>query len=210
MEGGSPVRRGVGMIPQQEYLLQGSIMDGACEVLLHRLRGLCDNSDSPIESFHDYEMVFQIRGPTSAPLSVRARQSLDSPQMPWHLRYVGQPEVGDRSRHTVVRSCIDVSTSNNLVSFLNELGFRLDFEFVLKGHMFQKGRMKVIVAKVFRLLQQGNPDSCEPVSQSHIIELSVIAPGGQESLGDEMKAFADQLKPLVELEKIDHTRLQHL
>ncbi|CAN8002431.1 unnamed protein product [Ixodes pacificus] len=124
MEGGSPVRRGVGMIPQQEYLLQGSIMDGACEVLLHRLRGLCDNSDSPIESFHDYEMVFQIRGPTSAPLSVRARQSLDSPQMPWHLRYVGQPEVGDRSRHTVVRSCIDVSTSNNLVSFLNELGFR--------------------------------------------------------------------------------------
>ncbi|KAG0425670.1 hypothetical protein HPB47_027184 [Ixodes persulcatus] len=193
MEGGSPVRRGVGMIPQQEYLLQGSIMDGACEVLLHRLRGLCDNSDSPIESFHDYEMVFQIRktapsgvcGPAlrevrrAAPLSVRARQSLDSPQMPWHLRYVGQPEVGDRSRHTVVRSCIDVSTSNNLVSFLNELGFRLDFEFVLKGHMFQKGRMKVIVAKVFRLLQQGNPDSCEPVSQSHIIELSVIAPGGQ-------------------------------
>ncbi|CAN7940628.1 unnamed protein product [Ixodes hexagonus] len=149
-------------------------------------------------------------GPTSAPLSVRARQSLDSPQMPWHLRYVGQPEVGDRSRHTVVRSCIDVSTSSNLVSFLNELGFRLDFEFVLKGHIFQKGRMKVIVAKVFRLLQQGNPDSCEPVSQSHLIELSVIAPAGQESLGDEMKAFADQLKPLVELEKIDHTRLQHV
>lgn len=185
-------------------------MDGACEVLLHRLRGLCDNSDSPIESFHDYEMVFQIRAPTGTPLSVRARQSLDSPQMPWQLRYVGQPEVGDKTRHTVVRSCIDVSTSNNLVSFLNELGFRLDFEFVLKGHMFQKGRMKVIVAKVFRLVQQGNPESIEPISNSHIIELSVIAPAGQESLGDEMKAFADQLKPLVELEKIDHTRLQHM
>ncbi|KAL1427568.1 hypothetical protein MTO96_017269 [Rhipicephalus appendiculatus] len=71
------VRRG--LVPLQEYLLQGSIMDGACEVLLHRLRGLCDNSDSPIESFHDYEMVFQIRGPTGTPLSVRARQSLDSP-----------------------------------------------------------------------------------------------------------------------------------
>ncbi|XP_054929685.1 mediator of RNA polymerase II transcription subunit 18 isoform X2 [Dermacentor andersoni] len=168
MEGTPPaVRRG--LVPLQEYLLQGSIMDGACEVLLHRLRGLCDNSDSPIETFQDYEMVFQIRGPTGTPLSVRARQSLDSPQMPW-----------------------------------------LDFEFVLKGHMFQKGRMKVIVAKVFRLVQQGNPESIEPVSNSHIIELSVLAPTGQESLGDEMKAFADQLKPLVELEKIDHTRLQHI
>ncbi|KAL1427569.1 hypothetical protein MTO96_017269 [Rhipicephalus appendiculatus] len=70
--------------------------------------------------------------------------------------------------------------------------------------------MKVIVAKVFRLVQQGNPESIEPVSNSHIIELSVIAPAGQESLGDEMKAFAEQLKPLVELEKIDHTRLQHI
>uniref|UniRef100_G3MRG3 Mediator of RNA polymerase II transcription subunit 18 n=1 Tax=Amblyomma maculatum TaxID=34609 RepID=G3MRG3_AMBMU len=184
-----------GLVPVMEYLLQGSIMDGACEVLLHRLRGLCDNSDSPIESFHDYEMVFQIRGSTGTPLTVRARQSLDSPQMPWHLRYLGQPEVGDKSRHTVVRSCIDVSTSNNVASFLNELGFRLDFEFVLKGHMFQKGRMKIIVAKVFRLVQQGNPESIEPISNSHIIELSVIAPAGQESLGDEMKAFADQLKP---------------
>ncbi|XP_064482397.1 mediator of RNA polymerase II transcription subunit 18-like [Ornithodoros turicata] len=195
---------------QQEYLLQGSIMDGAFEVLVHRLRGLCDNADSPIESFQDYELVFQIRGPTGTPVTVRARQSLDSPQMPRHLRYVGQPEVGDRGRHTLVRSVIDVGTSNNLITFLNEIGCRLDFEYVLKGHLFQKGRMKVVVAKVFRLLQQGNPESIEPLSQSHIIELSVVAPAGQESLGDEMKMFADQLKPLVELEKIDHTRLQHV
>ncbi|KAH8024631.1 hypothetical protein HPB51_000071 [Rhipicephalus microplus] len=165
------VRRG--LVPLQEYLLQGSIMDGACEVLLHRLRGLCDNSDSPIESFHDYEMVFQI-----------------STFATW-----GNQKLATKAGTPVVRSCIDVSTSNNVVSFLNEMGFRLDFEFVLKGHMFQKGRMKVIVAKVFRLVQQGNPESIEPVSNSHIIELSVIAPAGQESLGDEMKAFAEQLKP---------------
>lgn len=54
-------RRGITGAPQQEYVLQGSIMDTSCEVLLHRLRGLCDNADSPPETFHDYEMAFQIR-----------------------------------------------------------------------------------------------------------------------------------------------------
>ncbi|GFV48361.1 mediator of RNA polymerase II transcription subunit 18 [Trichonephila clavipes] len=203
-------RRNFNFAPQQEFLMQGSIMDTSCEVLLHRLRGLCDNADENPEAFHDYEMVFQIRGPTGTPLVLRARQALDHPEMPWHLRYIGQPEIGDKNRATMIRSCIDVDTSNNVVQFLNELGFRLDYEFVLKGFMFRKGRMKVTVAKVCRLLQQNNPDSIEPVSQSYLVELSVVAPTGQEALADEMKAFSEQLKPLVQLDKFDHRRLQHV
>ncbi|KAF8764450.1 mediator of RNA polymerase II transcription subunit 18-like [Argiope bruennichi] len=203
-------RRNFNFAPQQEFLMQGSIMDTSCEVLLHRLRGLCDNADENPETFHDYEMVFQIRGPTGTPLVLRARQALDHPEMPWHLRYIGQPEIGDKNRATMIRSCIDVDTSNNVVQFLNELGFRLDYEFVLKGFMFRKGRMKVTVAKVCRLLQQNNPDSIEPVSQSYLVELSVVAPTGQEALADEMKAFSEQLKPLVQLDKFDHRRLQHV
>jgi hypothetical protein len=49
------------IIPNQEYLLQGSILDAAVEVLLHRLRGLCDNVDTGPETFHDHEMCFSIR-----------------------------------------------------------------------------------------------------------------------------------------------------
>ncbi|GBM25610.1 Mediator of RNA polymerase II transcription subunit 18 [Araneus ventricosus] len=195
MESVATARRNFNFAPQQEFLMQGSIMDTSCEVLLHRLRGLCDNADENPETFHDYEMVFQIRGPTGTPLILRARQALDHPEMPWHLRYIGQPEIGDKNRATMIRSCIDVDTSNNVVQFLNELGFRLDYEFVLKGFMFRKGRMKVTVAKVCRLLQQNNPDSIEPVSQSYLVELSVVAPTGQEALADEMKAFSEQLKP---------------
>jgi len=195
------------VVSLQEYLLQGSIMDAACDVLLHRLRGLCDNADSPIETIHDYEMVYQLRDTSGQNFSLRARHALDNPQMPWQLRYVGQPEVGDKNRFTICRSVIEVGTSNNLVTWLNELGFRLDYEYVVKGHMFHKGRMKILVQKVFRLNQPGNPESIDPVSQSHLIELSVLAPPSQETLGEEMKAFAEQLKPLVELEKIDHNRL---
>jgi mediator of RNA polymerase II transcription subunit 18 len=53
------------IIPNQEYLLQGSILDAAVEVLLHRLRGLCDNVDTGPETFHDHEMCFSIRKCTS-------------------------------------------------------------------------------------------------------------------------------------------------
>jgi len=49
-----------GVAPTQEYLLQGSVLDSAKEVLLHRLKGLCDNADTQREVFQDHEMVFQI------------------------------------------------------------------------------------------------------------------------------------------------------
>ena len=41
------------------------------------------------------------------------------------LRYVGQSEMGDKSRSTLLRSCVEVSTSDNLITFLKELGFKL-------------------------------------------------------------------------------------
>ncbi|XP_064602851.1 mediator of RNA polymerase II transcription subunit 18-like isoform X1 [Liolophura sinensis] len=168
------------IVPHQEYLLQGSILDTAQEVLLHRLRGLCDNAEMPPETFHDHEMVFLIKGTSpqpSQPVLFRARKSLDHPESPWHLRYLSQVE--DKLRHTLSRSCIDVGCSDNVVQFLNEMGFRQDHEFVVRGFLFRKGRMKVTVSKIFR-----------------------------EQIQEDMKNFSEQLKPLVQLEKTDHRRLQ--
>ena len=48
------------IVPDQEYLLQGSILDNKKEVLIHRLRGLCDNVDIGREEFNEKEMVFTI------------------------------------------------------------------------------------------------------------------------------------------------------
>lgn len=50
------------IIPDQEYLLQGSVFDQHVDVLKHRLRGLCDNLDAGHEIFHEREMVFSIQG----------------------------------------------------------------------------------------------------------------------------------------------------
>lgn len=51
------------------------------------------------------------------------------------------------------------------------------------------------------------PESVEPMSQSYLVELSVLAPNGQDAIGEDMKNFAEQLRPLVQLDKIDYKRL---
>jgi len=204
--------------PQQEYLLQGSILDAHRDTLLHRLRGLCDNAENSPEHFNDYESVYMLRnssasaavGQQSQFVLFRVRHALDRPEAPAHIRYLGNAEMGDRTRQTLVRACLDVAVSSNVREFLMEMGFRLDHDYVAQGFFFRKGRMKVTVYKIFTLLQPGKTDSSnlEPLGASHLVELSVVAPLGQEQIGEDMKNFADQLKPLVSLDKVDHRRIQ--
>lgn len=201
------------IIPNQEYLLQGSVLDVAVEVLLHRLRGLCDNVDTGPETFHDHELCLSLRGPTpGAPLVLRVRRALDVPDAVWQLRYVGQHELGDKNRPTVVRSSLDMACSSTIVDFLTELGCRIDYEYIVRGYMFRKGRMKVTVSKIFKMgnMNTKPPEGVEPISQSYLVELSVLAPSGQDAIAEDMRIFAEQLKPLVQLEKIDYKRLTHV
>ncbi|KAG8143188.1 hypothetical protein E2320_000453, partial [Naja naja] len=158
--------------------LASSVLDQSLESLLHRLRGLCDNMEP--ETFVDHEMVFLLKGQQASPFVLRTRRSMDKPGAPWHLRYLGQPEMGDKNRHALVRNCVDIATSDNLTDFLVEMGFRMDHEFVAKGHVFRKGIMKIVVYKIFRILLPGNTDNIEPLSLSYLVELSVVAPAGQD------------------------------
>merc|ERR1711997_1048129 len=113
--------------------------------------------------------------------------SSDNQPPPWQLRYLGQPEIGEK-RPTLVRSCYDIACSDNAVEFLTQLGFRLDYEFAAKGLIFRKGRMKITVSKIFKIVtpesfpgapqpSPGVPNmegTLEPLSASHLVELSVL------------------------------------
>lgn len=188
-------------------VFSGSVLDQALESLLHRLRGLCDNMEP--ETFSDHELVYLLKGQQGNPFILRARRSLSHPTSPWHLRYLGQPEVGDKSRHALVRNCVDVAASHSLPEFLNEMGFRMDHEFVANGHIFRKGAMKIVVSKLSRILVPGNTENMEHLSLSYLVELSVLAPAGQDTVSEDMRSFAEQLKPLVHLEKIDPSKQRH-
>ena len=66
-------------------------------------------------------------------MTVRVRQDRENKEFPWHLRYLGQSEIGDKNRATMVRSCIDVACSEKICDFLTEMGFKLSFTYVTKG-----------------------------------------------------------------------------
>eukprot|EP00057_Strongylocentrotus_purpuratus_P009105 XP_011663579.1 PREDICTED: mediator of RNA polymerase II transcription subunit 18 isoform X2 [Strongylocentrotus purpuratus] len=186
---------------QQEYLLVGSIMDAASDSLLLRLKALCDNVEIP-ETFRDHEMVFILRGQNQQAM-LRARRSVNPPSSSWQLRYIGQPDVSDKSRMVTVRSYHDCATSKNLPNFLDEIGFKLDYEFVAEGHMFRKGRLKITVSKLYKFSQPGLPESpLDVMTQSQLVELSVVAPSGSENVPEDMRLFAEQLKPLVIVDKL--------
>ncbi|XP_037928531.1 mediator of RNA polymerase II transcription subunit 18-like [Teleopsis dalmanni] len=173
------------------------------------LKGLCDNIDVSPELFNDLEICFNLRQLNQTPLMLRARRALDC-DMPYQLRYIGQAEM-DRSRPTLVRSSIDIGCTSSVLDFLTELGCRIDFEFISRGFMFRKGRMKITVAKIIKIIPGNQQDvGSESLSQSHLVELSVLAPNGHEALSEEMRIFAEQLKPLVQLEKMDYKRLGSL
>ena len=55
--------------------------------------------------------------------------------------------------------------------------------------------------------QNKSADSWEPLSISHVVELSVLAPQGHDAVAEDVRNFAEQLKPLVQLEKTDYRRL---
>ena len=63
------------------------------------------------------------------------------------------------------------------------------------------------MSKIFKVGSSGsNMDNLEGVTSSHLVELSVLAPSGNDAVAEDMKNFADQLKPLVMLDKSDLRR----
>jgi hypothetical protein len=58
------------------------------------------------------------------------------------------------------------------LSFCSQ-GCRLDFEFVAKGFMYRKGRMKVIISKIHKIVHGQMPNSgetLEPMTGSHLVK----------------------------------------
>lgn len=193
----------------QEYLLQGSILDDSVDIILHRLRGMSDYAEESRLRFKEHELVYSMReGNNMGVVSVRVRKSLLSPDQPPSLCYLGHPELGNRP--TTVRTCVEVNCSQNVCAFIQELGFRLDYEFITQGWQFRKNRLRAKVTKILKIVNPPNLDSVMPITKSHLVEVSTVSNSGDERAASEVQNFAEQLKPLVNLDKKDPRRQEML
>ena len=126
-----------------------------------------------------------------------------------HLRYVGHTDFKiDKEKKAMVRTYIDCLTSSNLNEYLQALGFKyghlahfffiffksiffqvyffhvffdssLDAELIMKGFLFHKGILKVVVSKAF---SQVSPEHFQPITQSNFVEISCVVSVGQVTL----------------------------
>ena len=53
--------------------------------------------------------------------------------------------------------------------------YRLDYEFVARGTMYRRGRMRITVSSIFKMQNPGDTSNIDPVNMSHLVELSVMA-----------------------------------
>lgn len=117
------------------------------------MKGLCDNVETAPEQFADYEACFSLRAPITdqlqqnqqPPLLLRVRKSNDmnDASMPFQLRYIGNPEMGDTKRPTLVRASFDISCSPSIIDFLTEMGCRLEFEYTIRGNNNNLSKIKL-------------------------------------------------------------------
>ena len=195
----------------QEYFLQGAINETHLDKLRERLRGVCDNVGE--KRFRDLERTYSLAGPSSTvPVNIiaKASRSMDKPDVPWQLRYIGPTDTGDRSKNTMIRSNVTVAVSDDPTKFLEELGFIYKFQTEVEGYFYRKGRVKIIVAKLIPSPNSYDSGKLQIALNSYLVEVSALSQSGDKTASDEVAVFFQLLYPLVQLEKLDHRILQRI
>ncbi|KAJ2760774.1 hypothetical protein IWQ57_006218 [Coemansia nantahalensis] len=208
-----------------ECSLHGLLATAQEPQLRTRLEALCgDTTAAHRELHHEIACVPCVETP-AGPLRredhmLRLRIELD-PDDPGDadraantVCFLGPPEPRS-GRGASVRPVVYAQVfSGNAPQFLSLLGYRFHSEFVRKGYWFlYRGAFKVIVSQVYRLAEEGNVHSAEPVDPagSWLVQVAADATGQEqvprvcEQL-DELKAlFGDH----VELVVVDHAFLEN-
>ena len=105
-----------------------------------------------------------------------------------------------------MRSCIEVDATENITSFLEQIGFQFDHETILRGYLFKKGHMRICVSRLHKIPEKGKFQNAMQMTDSFLVELTLNTLVQQDSLCEEMKTFAEYLKPIVVLDKLDQKR----
>ena len=190
----------------QECFLQGSIIDEYVGQLHDRLKGLCDNV--PPSPFTDHERNYVMKNiDSAAQIHVTVCKSVGQDHLPYQLKYVGTTGSTNRNKVAMTRSVVTVACNREPDSFLKELGFTLQYETQLHGHLYRKGIIKI---KVARLLSKINFDMAkyESASTSFLVEVSAPSNVRDETVSNEIKKFAQSLHPIIHLDKIDPKKMQ--
>jgi hypothetical protein len=158
-------------------------------------------------------------------VQVRMRRRINTEAHYWHARYIGQPELNP-SCPTIVRKTIDsYMFSLGMMEFVKALGLRIDYEYFMEGVLFTKGNIrvssyyftnfnclfKITISQISYTEKTGHYERefrKQLGSGSNLVEVSAVIPENQDYVpaAKAVREFADQLSPLVEMQKFDYTK----
>ncbi|CZR14431.1 Mediator of RNA polymerase II transcription subunit 18 [Caenorhabditis elegans] len=126
----------------------------------------------------------------------------------WQLKYIGVPEP-DQKCPTIVRKEISsLVHSQDMMTYAKSLGLRMDYEYMTQGKLWTKGNIKILHSILTSTSRAGTYDSnsIKSVSDSALVEISISLPESAEYMpaAKSLRDFADQLMPLVNMEKVDY------
>ncbi|RCN32224.1 Med18 protein, partial [Ancylostoma caninum] len=226
MDGGQASKAALTSMPYQcqELILYGSVFADNLPDLERRLTGLCDPGST---EFHEHDLSFSLRTGTDPDVTIRyltgtfnlafiitcacsccrlrRRFNVDSfNSHQWQFRYIGGPEP-DQKCPVIVRKVIDsIAYSHLMMDFVKTLGLRMDYEYIAKGTVWTNGKMKVVLSQIQKTEKAGHYDQAnlKRFSDSYLVEMSVCLPDSAEytAAAKQLRDFADQLLPLVEME----------
>uniref|UniRef100_A0A7E4VG79 Mediator of RNA polymerase II transcription subunit 18 n=1 Tax=Panagrellus redivivus TaxID=6233 RepID=A0A7E4VG79_PANRE len=191
-----------------EAVLYASVFDNCHHELLARLKNMTDNW----RDFKEHEMVYSMRCGTTAERTdpiVRMRRQFSSDTTVWHIRYLGTQNVDDKCPAVIHSSIDSIAYSPNIMSFIKDMNFMLNYEYLMMGNVFCFGTIKVLVYKVLTVLKAGkySKDSLIPLTKSFVVEASVPVENEETMFyAKQLKKFCDQLEPFVKFTKVEYYR----
>lgn len=151
-------------------------------------------------------------------------QNQPNSSKPYTVKYYGnlidKGDIHNRKKTdkpVLIRPCVISLCSESVLRLIKDCwGFTLTADFACKGIQFVKSEVDYkrnlvfyIKVRVFKILRKNetNQAPLDPQTKSHLIDVSMISPysGDKELLNvasNVLKNFCDQLKPLVNLDKV--------
>jgi hypothetical protein len=132
----------------------------------------------------------------------------------WRLIQRNQPEPPKQGQTLVNHRIVNESSiEGDVLEFMDLLGYTFSHEFLVKGYRYRIGKLFIDIQKVFKLREQLNVTSIQPLLETNHWMVHAYSPNCQQdqvrAISFQLFQMAKQLEALVVLEVVDHTNLQY-
>lgn len=191
----------------QECVLVGSVNAEQARALHARLEGL---SDRPPEQADFHKAFYALKSSNNTVKLSVIRKPLvkDKTKGGMGVTLLEYQGIADTQAHEklVTRSVVRAHVQANPAKFLTDLGFKMDYEVVMKGKRYKSKQIETTIYKVQKVPKLGDTSNTTDISSQSLVEMTMQVHNLADPSIVQLLNMAETLKPIVKLEKYDPNR----